>query len=73
MLELLIHELILDKVQSDFVVRTALVNMYGKWGSLADAQKVFGKAVKRNIVSWTAIIAAYIEHGHENKALALFQ
>lgn len=68
-----IHTCILPKEwQSDVVVATALVNMYGKHGYLVDARLVFDLMPQRNVVSWTAMIAAYCLHGHDKDALQLF-
>eukprot|EP00249_Psilotum_nudum_P014849 c25030_g7_i3 orf=251-1348(+) len=59
--------------ESDVVVGTALVNMYGKCGSLDDARHVFDKITQRDSVSWTALIAAYSQNGHGKDALELFK
>eukprot|EP01018_Ginkgo_biloba_P036301 Gb_23551 [translate_table: standard] len=50
-----------------------LVSMYGKCGSLVNARKVFEQITKRNVFSWTAIIGAYVRHGHSEEAFALFR
>eukprot|EP01018_Ginkgo_biloba_P026797 Gb_37510 [translate_table: standard] len=49
-----------------------LVNMYVKCGSLVDARRVFDEMPKRDVRSWTAMIAAYSKHGISEEALALF-
>eukprot|EP00249_Psilotum_nudum_P023049 c28733_g3_i2 orf=144-2033(+) len=59
--------------ESDIVVATALVSMYGKCGSLEDARSVFNKMHWRNVVSWTAITTAYCHNGLGKEALKLFQ
>lgn len=59
--------------ESDVVVATALLHMYGKCGSLEDAQKMFDKMPERNSISWNAIIAAHARQGHGEKAFQLFE
>ncbi|KAI5058785.1 hypothetical protein GOP47_0026955 [Adiantum capillus-veneris] len=60
-------------LQTDVVLGSALVDMYAKCGALGIAQQVFEELPARNIVSWTALIAGYCQHGHVDKALACFQ
>ena len=50
-------------LQSDVHVGTALVNMYAKCGSIRDARLVFDEMVRRDIISWNAMIAGYAQHG----------
>lgn len=56
----------------DFVVRTALMDMYAKCGSIETARKLFDNMSNRNVISWSAMIAGYSQNGHANDALALF-
>lgn len=66
----LVHALILDSQREfDIFVETALVNMYGKCGSLTDAQSIFLNMPVRNVVSWTAMISAYAHQGKPKEAL----
>jgi pentatricopeptide repeat protein len=58
--------------QSDVFVGCALVDMYAKCGSIADAKEVFGKIAERNVVSWNAIIAGNAHNGFNKDALKLF-
>lgn len=57
----------------DAKVETALLNMYAKCGSLKDAEMVFSSMFPRNIMSWTAIIAANAQHGNGKNAIRLFR
>nr|AEB39773.1 pentatricopeptide repeat protein 43 [Funaria hygrometrica] len=59
--------------ESDVNVSTALINMYCKCGSLELARKVFNEMRERNVVSWTAMISGYVQHGDSREALALFR
>ncbi|GKV52796.1 hypothetical protein SLEP1_g59359, partial [Rubroshorea leprosula] len=46
--------------------------MYVKCGDLVDAQKLFDEMPHRNVVTWSGIIAGFIQQGFHNEALALF-
>jgi pentatricopeptide repeat protein len=55
-----------------FLCGTALIDMYAKCGSIEIARQLFDKMPKRDVVSWSAMIAGYGMHGHGEDALALF-
>ncbi|KAJ7542712.1 hypothetical protein O6H91_09G007900 [Diphasiastrum complanatum] len=68
-----IHSKVIHKgLERDVVVGTALLNMYRKCGCLEDARKTFNLIQGRNLISWTAMIAAYAQHGYGKEALELF-
>eukprot|EP01018_Ginkgo_biloba_P039548 Gb_03572 [translate_table: standard] len=58
--------------EPDVCMDNALIDMYAKCGSLKSACLVFGKMSKRDLLSWSAMIAGYGMHGHGEEALALF-
>lgn len=55
------------------LVLSALINMYSKCGSIAEASKIFNSAQNSDIVSWTAMILGYAEHGCSQDAISLFR
>lgn len=55
------------------LIRSALINMYSKCGSLRDAEKTFSLLENDDIVSWTAMINGYADHGHSREAIDLFE
>ena len=55
----------------DFMVGTALLDMYAKCGSVSEANNVFKKLSKPNVVTWTALIAAFSQNGRGREALVL--
>ncbi|KAH7426424.1 hypothetical protein KP509_10G001600 [Ceratopteris richardii] len=55
------------------VVGNTLVDMYAKYGMLETAHKVFDSLLDKNVVSWTALISGYTEHGHGESALGCFK
>eukprot|EP00250_Pteridium_aquilinum_P004821 c15019_g1_i1 orf=717-1295(+) len=52
---------------------STLVGMYVKCGSLAKATQVFDRLEGQDVVSWTALITGYVEHGHGKDALHSFE
>ncbi|XP_024964875.1 pentatricopeptide repeat-containing protein At3g21470-like [Cynara cardunculus var. scolymus] len=60
-------------VQSDVVVGTSIVNMYGKCREVIDARKVFDEMPVKNVVTWNAIIGGYMRNGRTKPALCLFE
>lgn len=56
----------------DLFVGTALVDMYGKCGSVELAQSVFDGLPHRNVVSWTVMLSAHVEHGQPERAWELY-
>lgn len=56
----------------DIAVKNALINMYGKCGSLYEARMIFDGMRFRDVVSWSAMIAGYTQNGHNTEALYCF-
>ncbi|KAF7840397.1 pentatricopeptide repeat-containing protein [Senna tora] len=57
----------------DKVVWSALLDMYGKCGSLREARGIFDQMVSKDVVSWTAMIDRYFEDGRREEGFALFR
>ncbi|KAJ8770722.1 hypothetical protein K2173_021369 [Erythroxylum novogranatense] len=55
------------------LIQSSLINMYSKCGNIKEALKVFEEGENNDIVSWTALINGYAEHGYSNQAIDLFQ
>ncbi|KAH9314353.1 hypothetical protein KI387_022980 [Taxus chinensis] len=69
-----IHEdVVRGGFEGDVFVGNALVDMYGKCGSMKDARQVFDKMPQLNVVSWNSMIAGYAQSGAMDVALKLFQ
>eukprot|EP00250_Pteridium_aquilinum_P005921 c15937_g1_i1 orf=612-2894(+) len=58
-------------MESDILVGGALVNMYGKCGSLTDAQIVFDEMNEHDTISWNALVTAYAQQGFGEKTLEI--
>ena len=56
-------------VDADVRVRTAIVKMYAKCGSIMDAKKVFDKIVRHDVISLTVMIGACAESGRHVRML----
>ncbi|KAH7366077.1 hypothetical protein KP509_18G062200 [Ceratopteris richardii] len=57
---------------SDAFVVSSLVNMYGKVGSMLEAECVFCRFFQHSVVAWTAMLSAYVEQCQGIKALQLY-
>jgi pentatricopeptide repeat protein len=57
---------------SDLSVNTSLVKLYSKSGNLDDCRKVFDEIDVPDLVTWTAIVDGYAQHGSSQDALAMF-
>ncbi|MED6134248.1 Pentatricopeptide repeat-containing protein [Stylosanthes scabra] len=59
-------------VEENIFVGSALVDMYGKCGSIDNAEQVFGEKPQRNLVTWNALIGGYAHQGDADMALHMF-
>ncbi|XP_073100237.1 pentatricopeptide repeat-containing protein At2g33680 [Elaeis guineensis] len=53
-------------------VKTALVDMYAKCGSIDDARKGFDQLHEADIALWTSMIGGYVQNGEHEEALTLY-
>ncbi|EFJ18280.1 hypothetical protein SELMODRAFT_51574, partial [Selaginella moellendorffii] len=58
---------------SSLIVSTALIDMYAACGSLRGAIRVFQGMKRRDVVAWTAIVAAFAQYGHLEKAFQTYR
>ncbi|XP_057841861.2 pentatricopeptide repeat-containing protein At3g22690 [Cryptomeria japonica] len=69
-----IHEKIIrNGLHSHVNVANALIDMYGKCGTIQKARYLFDKMHHRDVVSWTAMITGYSMHGCGKEALELLE
>ncbi|XP_024526556.1 pentatricopeptide repeat-containing protein At4g02750-like [Selaginella moellendorffii] len=54
-------------------IGTALITMYGKFGCVEDAERIFHSIVDHSVVSWTAMLAVYVANGHFEMAFLFFK
>ncbi|KAL6197829.1 hypothetical protein ACLB2K_027622 [Fragaria x ananassa] len=58
-------------VENEYL-KTKLLILYAKSGDLGTAHYLFDKLLDRSLVSWNAIIAGYVQKGHEDVGLGLY-
>ncbi|XP_061950340.1 putative pentatricopeptide repeat-containing protein At5g09950 [Populus nigra] len=58
---------------SDVFVGTSLVHLYGNYGLAADAMKVFQEMIYKNVVSWTALMVAYVDYGEPSMVMNIYR
>ncbi|XP_051118472.1 putative pentatricopeptide repeat-containing protein At1g69350, mitochondrial [Andrographis paniculata] len=56
----------------DSALVSSLVAMYGKFGDVNSAERLFGNSVDRSTASWTAMISCYNQNGCYSEALKMF-
>lgn len=60
-------------VEGNVFVGSALVDMYGKCGSISDAEKTFEEMPEKNLITWNAMLSGYAHQGRADMALALLE
>ncbi|KAG0582009.1 hypothetical protein KC19_3G026300 [Ceratodon purpureus] len=69
-----VHDLIFARrLEADVRVGTALVCMYFRCGSPADAHRVFSGIPQRDLILWNAMIEGYCQAGMRGRALDMFR
>ncbi|GAB4854845.1 hypothetical protein Ancab_023430 [Ancistrocladus abbreviatus] len=69
-----IHSLAIQQhFDSDILVATAIMTMYAKCGELEMAKQLFEGLKERDLVAWSALIAAFVHSGFPKEALCLFR
>ncbi|KAK1568570.1 hypothetical protein Q3G72_026111 [Acer saccharum] len=62
-----------EQIRLNCFLKTALIDMYGKCGSIETAKRMFEElGVYRNVVTWNAMISAYTRVGYLSAARELF-
>ncbi|CAA2951295.1 pentatricopeptide repeat-containing protein At4g14850 [Olea europaea var. sylvestris] len=60
-------------IEENIFVGSALVDVYGKCGSIKDCERAFHEMPRRNLICWNALIGGYAHQGHADMALKLFK
>lgn len=61
------------KFDRDLILNNALLDMYCKCGSVADAKTVFSRMLEKDVISWSTMIAGLAQNGFSQEALRLFE
>ncbi|KAK7309542.1 hypothetical protein RJT34_06349 [Clitoria ternatea] len=59
--------------QNDTSIANALIDMYGKCGSISYACQVFDRMPERDVASWTSMICGFCNMGKIEQAVMLFE
>ncbi|XP_074311991.1 pentatricopeptide repeat-containing protein At1g62260, mitochondrial [Silene latifolia] len=69
-----IHQLVTKTLFADTPINNSLVTMYSRCGAIAEARGVFDEmGMKKDVISWNAMIGGYASHGYATLALELFE
>ncbi|KAJ6927837.1 hypothetical protein NC651_011756 [Populus alba x Populus x berolinensis] len=60
-------------LDSDVFVRSALIDVYSRWGELENALRVFDEMATGDLVVWSSIIAGFAQNSDGDEALRLFK
>ncbi len=60
-------------VQPDALLGNKLITIIGRLKHVDDARQVFDRMSQRDLISWTAMIAVYVQNGEGREALKLFE
>ncbi|CAK9882156.1 unnamed protein product [Sphagnum jensenii] len=68
------HERIIQsRCESNVFVKSSLLDMYAKCGSMEDACRVFNTMPSHDVVSWNALLGGFAMHGQGKEALVHFE
>uniref|UniRef100_A0A0A9D9V9 Pentatricopeptide repeat-containing protein n=1 Tax=Arundo donax TaxID=35708 RepID=A0A0A9D9V9_ARUDO len=67
-----VHCCVVKGAWSNVIVDSAVAHFYAQCSDVASASNIFDKMTSRDVVSWTTMITAYVQHGHGDKALRMF-
>ncbi|KAF6167663.1 hypothetical protein GIB67_031246 [Kingdonia uniflora] len=66
-------KVVMSGIGANVVVESSLVDMYGKCGLVADSRGVFDRMLKKNAVSWCALLGSYCQNGEFKAVLEIFR
>ncbi|GLT60988.1 hypothetical protein SLA2020_337250 [Shorea laevis] len=58
--------------ESCLFISNAFIDMYAKCSDILAAREIFGRILRKDVVSWTSIIVGAAQHGQAEEALALY-
>ncbi|KAL0345277.1 UNVERIFIED_CONTAM: Pentatricopeptide repeat-containing protein, mitochondrial [Sesamum radiatum] len=67
-------QLVTKLVIPDIPLSNSLITMYARCGAISEAKTVFNEMnLKKDVISWNAMIGGYASHGFAKEALELFE
>ncbi|KAH7315357.1 hypothetical protein KP509_21G046200 [Ceratopteris richardii] len=71
---LVIHSHIVElELEGNVTLGSSLIDLYAKCGCLHEAENVFTRIPEPNVVAWSTIINAYVDHQQEGLAIECFR
>lgn len=68
-----IHQQVTKIVTPDVPLNNSLITMYARCGAIIEARSIFDEMkLRKDVISWNAMIGGYASHGFASKALELF-
>nr|ADQ43215.1 unknown [Schrenkiella parvula] len=68
-----VHALMFKQgAETGTISKTALIDMYSKYGQLVDSVTVFESVEDKDVVSWNALLSGFLRNGKGKEALGLF-
>nr|XP_043618384.1 pentatricopeptide repeat-containing protein At2g34400 isoform X2 [Erigeron canadensis] len=61
-----------NEMEMTTYIGSALIGMYAKCGDLVSARRIFDKMIKKDLVTWNAMITGYAQSGLSDEAISLF-
>ena len=69
-----VHNMVVKQgLERERFIGNALVDMYIKCGLPSEARRTLDKLPSRDVISWTALIAGYVDNGFSEEALICFE
>lgn len=59
--------------EAHLYVASSLIDMYFKCGSFDEAQSLFAKLPRKDVVTWSAMVSGYAKQGFQEHAVRVFQ
>lgn len=58
--------------RNDIFVCSSLLNLYAKWGAMGDAIKMFDRMPRRDRVTWSTMVAGFVNAGEPAEAIGMY-
>lgn len=64
---------LLSGMDLDDILGTSIINFYSKVGLVNDAELVFSRMLKKDVVTWNLMISCYVQHDQAERGIHLCQ
>ncbi|CAA7046706.1 unnamed protein product [Microthlaspi erraticum] len=67
------HQIVMKSVIPDVPIHNSLITMYSRCGYIVESRRIFDEMkLRREVITWNAMIGGYAFHGNASEALNLF-